>query len=536
VRGRRRLTNKEALLGLEFLEDVRIGREVELTSSGLVRELAEFFMGKIPDTAEKVSRVGDIPSHPDWCETLAVALIGTIVGKNRFIRNKFGEVYANIFSVMVGGSGISFKTVPLTIVRSLLDRVSIVINEDVCQKNGMTMEEFQTVLQESKRASNRMKGTNAWKQQKWDLDRVEGKFVDLRTLEKFTSEMLVTWLIKNPQGMIVGDEWTKMFKGARTKDYLKDNMEDLSRLWDVQVEKVGTQTRGVEYPKDAYVAFVSATTYYLLTLMDEEFFMQGTGNRILWIVDEEMLYMDVEENVETMQFFWTVDNMVLYDRAMDSFTQQLVNVLHLPDGLVNVSFGASVMLDRYRLHMHNRAVDKHKHDLLNIDANYIIRLAQNAMKLSLVHCVGRYAQDPRGTVRETMEVSIEDTKWAIMKVERHYYYYNRLWAIASRVRKGTTKEYKDDIGRVLYLVDRQCDSGERLTATALRQNTGWLRDDCTKILDTMVANNMIEARVYVDGTGRKRGFYVRSEWAEDEDRKWSVGRNGRYEGKLLPNP
>lgn len=475
---------------------VKIGREIELSSTGLVRELTELMLEKVP-------------THPDWCESLACAIIGMMAGRERYIANDFGTLNANIFVIYIGASGLSFKTVPLKkVVRPLLKMLTAAVNEEICQRFGTSLNEMNKKYRELNQASSRTKGTAEWKMKKFQLDRIKEGLVDFMTLQKFTSEKLTSWLNQFPQGMIAGDEYTKMFKGAKKKDYLTDNMEDLSRLYDCDVEKVGTQVRGVEYPEEAYVSFCSATTYYLLTLMGDDFFVQGTGNRILWILDDVMQKVDVQKEALSGEFFWAPEKKKEFDEKLATMVQMLMNIQELPEDLVEMDLDASILLDKYRLDKYNDAVDLFLADLLDKDANLMARLAQNAMKLALIHCVGRYALDERGSTYESMMIMPEDATWAIEKMERHYLYYKKLREVAARIRETTTRSYKTDQERILYLIDRLELRAEKLTANRLRQQTGWLKEDCQKVLDTMVANK--EIRVVQElKLGKRHLYYAR---------------------------
>jgi len=285
-------------------------------------------------------------------------------------------------------------------------------------------------------------------------------------------------------------------------------MEDLSRLYDCDVEKVGTQTRGVEYPENAYISFCSATTYYLLTLMTDDFFIQGTGNRIIWILDDIREKIDVEKEAITAGFFWGIEEDQDFKDRLGHLAGKMMNIRHLPEGVVQLSFNASVMLDRYRLVKYNDAVDLFSEDLLNRDANLIARLAQNAMKLALVHCIGRYAweYDPDDPPLR-MEVTEQDAKWAIEKMERHYVHYTKIRSVSARVRKGPTRSYADDQERVIYVIARLIGEGKKATKTMIMQATGWLKDDCQAILDAMLVTGMIEQQQDVRST-KKYTYYT----------------------------
>lgn len=471
-------------------------REYEFTSSGLVNELAELMMT-------------GVPTHPDWAEGLAAAIIGMIAGKERFISNDYGKLYGNIFLIYIGASGLSFKTVPLKkVVRPLLKELTDRTNHEVCLSFNMRLDEYTERRRRYNRMSEREKKTPNGRAEKLILDQVKQSLVDFMSLQRFTSEKLTSWLNEFPQGMIAGDEYTKMFKGAKTKDYLTDNMEDLSRLYDCDVEKVGTQVRGVEYPENAYVAFCSATTYYLLTLMSDDFFIQGTGNRPLWILDDTRKKVDVDVEALKGEFFWGIEEDRDFNQRMSNLAERLMLVRRLPEGLIPLSLEASIALDKYRLQKYNDAVDKFSVDLLDKDANLIARLAQNAMKLALVHCIGRYAFDyDKDDPPMNMEINIHDANWAIEKMEKHFDHYSRMRFVASRVRGTTTRSYSSDQERVVYTIKRLEGEGKKITKTIIMQATGWLKDDCQAILDAMLATKQIEMYHEVSGT-RKVTYYT----------------------------
>lgn len=466
------------------------------TSSGLVRALAE------------AMHTG-VPTHSDWAETLSCMLVGLMAGMERYISNAYGNLYANIFCIYIGASGLSFKTVPLKkLVRPLVKRLTALMNDRVCQRYGTTLDGFSLDWNTSKNAPASEKRTKIWQIEEARLKNIKRNLVDYMAPQRFTSEFLITWLKDYPDGVIVGDEYTKMFKGAKKKDYLTDNMEDLSRLYDCDMEKVGTQTRGVEYPENAFISFGSASTYYLLKLMDDDFFIQGTGNRILWIFDDIRDKIDVEKEMLEAKFFWGIDEKKQFDQLLDNLAARLVNIKELPEGVIPIEINASIMLDRYRLNMYNKAVELFTGDLLDKDANLIARLAQNAMKLSLIHCIGRYAWDfDRDDIPRQMEINSKDAQWAIDKIERHFNHYHRMKDTASRVRETTTRSYLVDIQRVRQIVMRLEQAGNKVTKTKIMQQTGWLKAPCQAILDAMIATKQLTMYTSISGT-RKVTYYT----------------------------
>jgi hypothetical protein len=462
------------------------GRVAGITATGLVGELAKFMLK-------------DTPTNPDWCENLACALVGTISGavdqgEEREIRNAFGKIRPNIFTIYIGASRLGFKTVPLkSAVRPLLNRVTDMYNSKTCLENGITKEEYDERIFGCLKATAKERQTAEWKKEKETLDRIGRQLVNFEAPESFTSEGLTTWLTKHPHGMIASDEFTNIFKGSVGKDYLANVMETLSRLYDSEIEKKATISRGIEDVKDIHICFASATTPYILLLMEENFFWQGMGNRILWIIDSSIVKIDLKEEENFALFFWNVEKSIEHENQFNELATYLAGIKNLPRGQVLLDFDAQVELNRFRIEMYNEAVDLYQEDMMNKDSSFIAGLAQNAMKLALIHCIGRYALDVNaGNYGTMMEVSGEDATWAINKVKRHKEYYRELWNISSRVRKTTTKEYGVDQGRILSIIDKMELQGKRMTANILRQQTKWDKIDCQRVLDTMIANGSIQ--------------------------------------------
>ena len=470
----------------EVEKEITVKKRAGVTATGLVGELANFMANKIP-------------TSPDWCENLAVCLVGTIAGsteegQEREIRNSFGPLRPNIFTIYIGASRLGFKTVPLkTVVRPMLQRVTNMYNSKVCLENGITVEEFYTRHFGTIKANAKERATSEWKKERAFLDRISKQLVNFEMPETFTSEALTTWLITHPHGMIVSDEFTNMYKGTSTKDYLANVMEVLSRLYDSEIEKKATIARGVEVAKNIHVCFASATTPYLLTIMDNSFFWQGTGNRILWIVDDDMDKIDQKEEENFTEFFWNPDQTREFEGEFSRLATLLAGIKNLPTGQVLLSFGAAAELNKYRINMYNRAVDLFKLDMMDKDSSFVAGLAQNAMKLALVHCIGRYAMDSStGNYTGFMEVNEEDSSWAIKKTDIHLHYYKKLWEISSRVRKTQKPSYEVDQNRVLMYIETFESVGKKLRANNLRQKTKWNIEDCEDVLHTMVLNGTID--------------------------------------------
>ena len=456
-----------------------MGRKVGITATGLIGEIANFM-------------IKDVPTHPDWCESLAACLVGTIAGRGRYIINKFGMVNGNLFTIYVGASRLGFKTVPLKMAtRPMLKAVSAIYNKEACLEFGITPEEYNTRWWGNSNASQKEKNSNEWKLERAFLNKVRGRFINVEMPESFTSEALASWLTTYPVGMICSDEFTSMVKGASKKDYMSTVMEVLSRLYDGEMEKKTTIARGIEESDKIHVSFASATTPYVMTLMDETFFWQGTGNRILWIVDEDVEKLD-ESDLINMGFFYGMVEKVEQENEFNRLVNLLAGIRKLPDECVMLlTPDAAIELDKFRVVMYNQAAELFAEDMMNRDSSFLAGMAQNAMKLALVHSIGRYAIDPEMLNVGLMDIEIVDARWAIEKVMRHMHYYNKLWEISARVRKGALESYKTDEERVISIITRFEKLGKRVTPNILRQQTHWDRQKGQNLLDTMIMNGDI---------------------------------------------
>lgn len=499
-----------------------------LTSSGLVREVADFLW-----------QDGNVMTHPDWVEALASQVVAVPIGRERYIYDKLGQLYANGMAIIVGASGISYKTVAIKHARRLIKRVIELMNDDICGHSGYeSYEAYKEAGKElyrnkpysgkGKKSEEENKKIAEWERKKFKLESIKRELIDLEGPTKFTSEGLSIFLIAHPQCMIAGDEYTKLVKGATKKDFLVDNMEDLSRLYDCEADKYALASRPIEYPEDAYVTFTSATTYYLLKLMTEDFFIQGTGNRIMWTFDDlnDRHLLDEHDEVMSAEFFWGIDDEDKYNERLGELARKLIKIYSLPEGLMSFNFGASVMLDRYRVGKYNIALTKIKKDLYDIDANLMSRLAENAIKLSMIHCVGRAVLDEdAGYPVIKLEIDEEDAKWAIEKMDRHFDHYVKMRSEAARrARKGSIRSYKNDQVQVLAEID----GNQQLTMAKLTNITGWKSADTIELIAQMVKNKQIimyyinrkyrSSQIYYlrrhDEVAKKESHDARLRWAK----------------------
>jgi len=414
------------------------------TSSGLIREISEHLYQK-----------GKVETHPDWIETLATAIVSLQCGPERFILNNFGKLYATIGAIMIAPSRLGVKTVPLKAAREIVKKLEDRLNKHVYESYDLTREEYTNRLADLNfRLSSRGRGRTP-KDLVEEQKLLENVSVNLKHHlfpEEFTEEHLTSLLTRNPRGVILADEYTRMFKAAKTKDYLSGSMEFLSRLLDCDVPIRGTISRGNERVDNPFVSFVSATTPVILQHMKEDFFLQGTGNRLLWIIvdrfddvidlESEEADNKINEQINEAPFFWDVIDEEKREKELDNILNHLERIRRLPTGAVMLDFESGIALDRNRISRFERGKALYNEDVIDARASLIAGLSEIEMKLALIHCVGRYAVlDNIETTQ--MEINMEDYEWAEAKILRHYEHFKKMWDLASQIRAGESKSYSD---------------------------------------------------------------------------------------------
>lgn len=421
--------------------------------------------GILLDLSKYILRRSD--TNPSFAETCATVALSTAIGPTVVVATPKGDVYLNIDSIVIGGSSISNKTVAIKILRQII--------KDFGEELGR----------------------------------------DLLYPPKFSIEGLSKLFLERYEGAIVGDEFTAMFKGT-AKTWLKDILEFLSNLYDNYVDDYITIKRGLERVDFVYANFVSATTFYLLKQMkDDDFFLQGTGVRILWDLDTERDEL-ILTPIEAASFFMDSTERQDRDKELLAFVAELTKIHNVTqqmadsslDNLIVLNFDieAAKLLGMYRVKKLNEAIGIFNKDLLDPDAGFLARLTENAIKLAGIHCISRHFTNADFSL-ELPEINGEDVEWAIQKAEYHYQMYLKMKEIRNKIQSDfTTRGHKTDFERVLWIIEKN--SG-RANITKIMQGTHWLRDDAVKILQAMIDSDHIDI-VEVDPPGsKKHGVYIK---------------------------
>jgi hypothetical protein len=432
--------------------------------------------------------------NPDWAETLACAPIAVMTGNNRFIIDKLGKIRANFVSIIIGLSRLGYKTAPLKKLRDLDIMLELAINNQILADNGYTPATFKEAKKIASKSGRKKKDAPDTSELKEKIADIEGQFVHYVLPETFSSEGLLNMLTKdeNKNGTIHSDEFTSMVKGSKTKEYMANIFETISRLYDNEMASEATISRGYQDAGTTNITIVSATTPYLFTVLDSGFFQQGTGNRILWVMGSDIKTFELgDENLKFVDFFYSPMDNELQQAKTQEIVQKLMRISKLPEGAVPVSGAAGVMLFSYMNSNILKAIEIIKNrGELDPEASLLGGLALNAMKLSLARCMGRVAMiEEENRIVAELEISEEDAQWAIDKMDRHLIHYKRMIEMGMKITEtGGYNNISKETDRILYLLDKFDNS---LTNRDISRYTKWTTQHRERVLGAMREANLI---------------------------------------------
>jgi len=148
-----------------------------------------------------------IPTQPEWAEAIAITVLSTAVGPDRKLPDRIGKLELNTWFLMIGPSGIAYKSAPLKyIVTPTLIKMTEFIDYPIILPH------------------------------RWSI------------------EGLIEYMAKGFNvGIIVRDEFTGLFKETH-KQYLLDAMEFMSELYDGTLKKRYTRKAKLEEVMNVYVS------------------------------------------------------------------------------------------------------------------------------------------------------------------------------------------------------------------------------------------------------------------------------------------
>jgi len=406
--------------------------------------------GFIKDFSEAI--LSDIPTSPDWAESIALTVESTVLSKVRVL-TKIGPLSLNIWNLMIGPSGLAYKSTPLLYyVYPTLAALTQLIDKPLIMPGRFTLEGMLEYLS-AKHTKGPLNGTPM-----------------------------------HNEGCIIRDEFTSLFKAVYSKGYMADMMEFLSELYDGSMQKRYTRSYKLEHSENVYICLLAATTPYLFSVMERDFFVQGTGNRILYMmfepvdlptIDAEEFFISGEEHRNRV-----AANEKFSTKLADMYNSNLRYIFPMPE--------AGTIWADYKMGKDKEASDRYRLNSQDLEYSYIQRVPEMTLKLAALATVSR-AQDTIGKLRaDTLMITEEDMRWAVMKSENHLRHFRILldkWIATPTARPIEIEER--ELKYVLSFIEGNPDGF--LTQQEILQLTGFSKNrKFLELLGTLISRGDLQ--------------------------------------------
>ncbi len=234
------------------------------------------------------------------------------------------------------------------------------------------------------------------------------------------------------QNLILSDEFSTFLGESRGYQHMATHLEFLSELWDGRIQASSTRTHGVVRSQKVYVTLYTAASYRFLQLMQSDMWLQGFGNRVLWIVGEPD-----SVDVQGLDFFFG-DNK---DDEWDSLVEDTINKLTILKEYEHalISFGDSGRHNAANLWAnYKNKINKLIKESADTDfrTSYYAKMAENALRLSVVYVASRMCLMPN----KTIYVMTEDMERAIADMEEYMNMFHKLINLWGEIRAKPIEE------------------------------------------------------------------------------------------------
>jgi len=307
----------------------------------------------------------------------------------------------------------------------------------------------------------------------------------------FSTEGIVQYISKiRNTGLILKDELTILIKDTTHKGYASDQCEVLSQMYDSFLQKRYTRKTQLDEGQRCYVNMLATTTPYLYKILDETFFIQGLGNRFIYIItsgsnntrklDPKTYYEDFEKaqksDMDINKFAERLSQLIKHDYPINFF-------------IMDDAAKQSIEFQEKVEEVSRKILEKDKFDLRS---SYYFRLPFLLKKLMCIYSTSRQLDSKGYFERSVGVITPEDVEWAQKQCLKYYKYFNILlddWADV-----GMTKEVHVEVGKgtVDYIVRMLNGFGGKATSTQIYRKTNWSDNQLRTYMTTANKANAIE--------------------------------------------
>lgn len=223
----------------------------------------------------------------------------------------------------------------------------------------------------------------------------------------------------HPHSIIIRDEGSALLGETRWTPGLATMKEYLSNLYDGYIEGYYTRQYQNEGNIDVFVSLLLFSSPYFYDLLDTTFFAQGTGNRILWNVEE----IKKPTRPDPQKFFFGIGEK---DSEWEGFKSDSIKFLNELGGITDVWIDkdSRELWADFRQECALLSYEARKKDSRSAFASYVYKQPLNVLKLSLNYSASVYSVDEN----KILWICSEDMKRAISDVRE----YVENWKVALR--------------------------------------------------------------------------------------------------------
>jgi len=378
-----------------------------------------------------------LPVDPAWAEAISVTALAGAVGR-KFRATSLTGLGLNVFYIAIGPSRLGYKTLPL--------------------KNFLI-----PTLSEIKR----------------DLP------------ASFTVEGMIEFIKEKGQreGVIVRDEVSTLFKEPKYNEGL---MEFLSQMYSGRLYKRYTRKAKLEDAGQCWISFIGATTPYVFEVLQREHFVQGLGNRILWLTAKGLSKKLTYEEL----FMNDVSEIHKLQKRLNEKTDFLRKITQLHNEILVYPDPSNDLLTDYSNKNVEEANKMYENDPRDLLAPYVASSTEFAIKLASLRAIGDlYPNLDLASDEIFIVMNEEHQKWAIERVEFHKSEFEKVinkWR--TRTIDKPVETDKNEIDFLLTIAKEvACPKTNKISINQVVKRTGWYHHKAKQKLLQLAASELIKA-------------------------------------------
>lgn len=241
---------------------------------------------------------------------------------------------------------------------------------------------------------------------------------------------------------------------------------------------------------------INYTTFYILRILNDDFFVSGTGAKFVWNVEDKAIESDDNGDL----FDTDARREKAREDGLDNFAEELYKTYQTECGgnalgmnRIVPSSEAAEILTKYHQETRREAVKKFNSDVLDPSVGVISKIAVTADRFAALHSVGCGKKLLDGY----------DAEWGVAKAKHSLESYFKLQELKLKLPTEDTEKVKDDISRLTRTLKKY---GGETTIGVIERSNKWLEDKAKKIVSSAKEMEIVDFEYKKDAT--KPAMYV----------------------------